>query len=148
VSPFPVWTTLVGFLIMNFVAGIWLSLIFQAAHIMPTSEYPLPDEDGKLDTNWAVHQLQTTSNFAPKNALLFWMVGGLNYQVEHHLFSHISHVHYKHLSKIVQATAEEYGIPYHSQPTFKDAIIEHVKMLKKLGTFVPEPKPKLQAIPA
>jgi linoleoyl-CoA desaturase len=146
VSPFPFWISIIGFIIMNFIAGIWLSLIFQAAHVMPTSEYPLPDEDGKLDTNWAVHQLQTTANFAPNNKLLFWMIGGLNYQVEHHLFSHISHVHYKNLSKIVKATADEYGIPYHTQPTFKNAITEHVKMLKKLGTFVPEPN--IQAIPA
>jgi linoleoyl-CoA desaturase len=146
VSPAPTWVVVTGFFLMNIVASVWLSLIFQAAHVMPTSEYPLPDSEGKLDTNWAVHQLTTTANFAPKSNFLFWIIGGLNYQVEHHLFSHISHIHYRELAKIVESTAKEYGIPYFSQPTFRDAIVEHVKMLKTLGTFVPETN--TQALPA
>ena len=75
----------------------------------------------------------TTTNFAPNNRLLSWYVGGLNYQVEHHLFPSICHVHYRKISKIVKETAEEYGVPYHSIDRFRGAIAEHARMLYMLG---------------
>ena len=118
---------------MHFIAGLMLGMIFQPAHVMETSEFPVPDSDHEIDNNWAIHQLYTTANFAPNNFLLNWYAGGLNYQIEHHLFPTICHVHYKRISKIVQETAKEYGLPYHVQPTFFSAIWNHGKMLKKLG---------------
>ena len=80
---------------MHYTAGIILSVIFQLAHVMPNTEMPLPDEDGNMKNTWAIHQLFTTSNFSPKSWLVEFYTGGLNRQVEHHLFSHISHIHYK-----------------------------------------------------
>jgi len=123
----------IGFLFMNMIAGIILSAIFQTAHIMPTSDFPMPDDDGNIKTNWAIHQLTTTANYAPKNKIFSWFVGGLNFQVEHHLFQSISHVHYRKLSKIVSETAKEFKLPYHSNKTFLGAILEHTRMLKSLG---------------
>ncbi len=131
--PFAWWIILIGFIAMHLLAGLTLSTIFQAAHVMPNSDYPLPDENGKMDANWAMHQLANTTNFAPKSKLLSWYVGGLNFQIEHHLFQNISHVYYKRLSKIVEATAKEFGIPYNVEPTFVKAISSHTKMLKTLG---------------
>lgn len=125
--------TLLFFLAMHFTAGLILGAVFQTAHVMPTSEYPLPDENGNMDNNWAIHQLQTTTNFAPNNRLLSWLIGGLNFQVEHHLFPNISHVHYKKLSPLVKTAAEKYGMPYHVQPNFRTALFCHFKMLKSLG---------------
>ena len=119
---------------MHFVAGFILAIVFQPAHVMPEAEFPMPDHTGKLDNNWAVHQMLTTTNFAPKNWLLSWYVGGLNFQIEHHLFPNICHVHYKNLSKIVKKTAEEFNVPYNVQPTFRRAIIEHGKLLRDFGT--------------
>lgn len=133
VVPVSPWITLAGFLLMHAISGLLLSLIFQAAHIMPACEFPVPNEDGKIDHNWAVHQLMTTTNFSPKSRIFSWFIGGLNYQVEHHLFANISHVHYKRISAIVEQTAREFGVPYHSQPHFFAALWQHAKMLHHLG---------------
>lgn len=131
--PFSPWFILLCFISMLFITGLILSTIFQTAHVMPTSDYPLPNEDGVIENNWAVHQLATTTNFAPKNRVLSWLIGGLNYQVEHHLFSNICHVHYKDISRIVADTAKEFGIQYNSQKNFASAVWSHIKMLRQLG---------------
>ena len=125
------------FLMMHWIAGFCLALIFQPAHVMETAHYPLPDEDGHMENNWAVHQLVTTTNFAEKNPIVTWYVGGLNFQIEHHLYPNICHVHYPALSKIVRKTAEECGLPYQSQKTFRGAVLNHGKMLKFLGKVKP-----------
>ena len=125
---------LIGFFIMHYTAGIILSVTFQLAHVMPNTEMPLPDKDGNMDHTWAIHQLFTTSNFAPKNKFVEFFTGGLNHQVEHHIFPHISHVHYKKISKIVRDTAKEFNLPYNEYKTFVGAFIEHIKQLNYLGT--------------
>ena len=133
VLPTPWYITAISFVSMHFIAGLILACVFQLAHVMPDLEYPLPDDTGTVENNWAIHQLCTTTNFAPNNKLLSWYVGGLNYQVEHHIFPNICHVHYKHISKIVKETAAEFELPYFSVETFSEAIGNHVKMLKILG---------------
>ncbi len=125
-----------GFLIMHFTSGLILSTIFQTAHVVPTSEYPLPDINNEMDNNWAVHQLYTTSNFAPNSTIFSWLIGGLNYQVVHHLFPNICHVHYKNLAKIVEETALKYQLPYHVNKTFLGAVYQHALMLKSLGISI------------
>jgi linoleoyl-CoA desaturase len=127
----------VFFLAMHFVSGLLLSTIFQTAHVVSTSAYPLPDVNGNIENNWAIHQLSTTTDFSPDNKLLTWLIGGLNYQVEHHLFPNICHVHYKNISAIVRNTANKYELPYHVQPGFIRAVMNHVKMLKLLGKQPP-----------
>lgn len=127
------WQTLLFFLMMHFIAGLTLGLVFQPAHVMHTAEFPEPDEEGNLENDWAIHQLLTTTNFAPNNRLLSWYVGGLNYQIEHHLFPNICHVHYRKISRIVRETADEFGLPYYSYPTFVGAVWNHGKMLYQLG---------------
>ncbi len=118
---------------MHYTAGIILSVVFQLAHVMEEAEMPLPEENGTMKNTWAIHQLYTTSNFAPKNWLVRFFTGGLNYQVEHHLFSNISHIHYKKLAKIVKETAQEFSLPYNEYKTMRKAIIEHYKQLSELG---------------
>ncbi|MDX1651705.1 MAG: acyl-CoA desaturase [Brumimicrobium sp.] len=132
--PVPWYFTILGFLTMHYVSGVILGCIFQPAHVVPSSDYPLPDDSGNIKADWAVSQLVNTANFAPKNFLLSWYVGGLNFQIEHHLFPNICHVHYKKISKIVRQTAEEYNLPYVSEKTFFGALRSHGKMLRKLGT--------------
>ena len=133
VLPFAWYWIVVFFLAMHFTSGFILTVIFQTAHVVPTSAYPVPDENNTLENNWAVHQLYTTSDFAPKSRIFSWYIGGLNYQVEHHLFPNISHVHYRKLSKLVKETASKYHLPYYVQPGFFKALWEHGRMLKKLG---------------
>lgn len=125
----------IGFIVMQYIAGLVLSLVFQPAHVVPSSNYPVPDESGNIEADWAVSQLFNTANFAPKARLLSWYVGGLNYQVEHHLFPNICHVHYRKLSKIVKETALEYDLPYNSFKTFGKALREHGRMLYNLGNY-------------
>ncbi|MBI3133106.1 MAG: acyl-CoA desaturase [Bacteroidetes bacterium] len=127
------WAIPLGIILMHFIAGIILAAIFQPAHVVNETDFPVQDSNSSIENNWAIHQLQTTSNFAPKSRFFYWFVGGLNYQVEHHLFPNVCHVHYKALSKIVKQTAQEFGIPYYSEPTFVSALGNHVRMLKKLG---------------
>ncbi len=120
------------FITMHLVASIMLSMIFQPAHVISTSEFYSADEE-KINENWLVHQLRTTSNFGMNSRLLTWFSGGLNYQIEHHLFPHICHIHYRKISKIVQNLTVEYNLPYHSQKTLGKAVSNHFRMLKLLG---------------
>ena len=128
------WQVAIGFFIMHWVAGFILAVIFQLAHVVEGAEQPIPSSDGNIENEFAVHQLLTTSDFGRNNRFLTWFVGGLNFQVEHHLFPHICHVHYKNLSYIVEKTAKQFNLPYNSKPTFFAALNSHVKRLKVLGT--------------
>lgn len=124
---------ILSFFVMQFISGFILAIIFQTAHVMPNCEYPLPDENGRIENSWAVHEMLTTTNYSPRSRIFSWFIGGLNYQVEHHLFSHISHVHYKDLSRIVKETAEEFNVPYNSEKNFLVAVWNHAIMLRNLG---------------
>ena len=133
VLPFAWYWIILFFSIMHFTCGFILTVIFQTAHVVPEAKYPLPDERGTMENNWAVHQLITTSDFAPNSKVLSWFIGGLNYQVEHHLFPNVSHIHYPDISRLVQIVAKKYGLQYNVQPGFLRAVGEHARMLKKLG---------------
>ncbi len=128
------WISVLGFFIMHFITGLALALIFQPAHVIQETAFPLPDKNSSIENNWAIHQMQTTSNFADKSILFSWFIGGLNYQVEHHLFPKICHVHYKKISKIVKQTAADFDITYHQHKTFLGALKSHFLMLNQLGT--------------
>jgi linoleoyl-CoA desaturase len=131
--PFAWWLILLAFISMHFVTGLLVSIVFQIAHIMPVNEFPLPDDNGIINDNWYGHQFATTSNFSPNSNLLFWLIGGLNYQVEHHVLPDVCHIHYKKLTKIVSETAKEYGMPYHVKKSMLHAIWDHTNMLRMLG---------------
>lgn len=130
-TPFSIWQILLGFFVMHWVASIILSFVFQMAHVVEGASQE--DSDHDIKTDWHVHQLRTTSDFARDNKLLSWYVGGLNFQIEHHLFPGICHVHYKNLSLIVEKTAADYNIPYNLKPTFRAALRSHLVRLKELG---------------
>ncbi len=132
-TDFPVWIILLAFLSKHFITGIIISVVFQVAHVMPSVDFPQPNEQGEMQADRLIHQMFTTSNFSPKSKLFSWLIGGLNFQVEHHLFPNISHVHYRNLAPLVQKTAQEFGIPYHCEQTFFAAICNHYRMLRILG---------------
>lgn len=122
-----------GFMLMHFIGGFILTLIFQMAHAVEEADHPLPNAAGNIENDWAIHQLNTTVNFSRHNKPLSWYVGGLNYQVEHHLFPKICHVHYPALAPIVKQTAEEYGIAYLENETFWKAFQSHFSVLQQAG---------------
>lgn len=120
------------FLTMLFIAGLVMTIIFQTAHVVPNTEFIYHTEP-TINENWHVHQLKTTCNYASNNKFITYFFGGLNYQVEHHLFPSICHVHYPEIAKIVRETTDEFGIPYNTYNSFTEAIKMHFFLLKKLG---------------
>ena len=123
-----------GYLAMNVAMGMSLSVVFQLAHVVEETEFEFSGaEDKIIENEWAIHQIKTTANFARGNKLISWYVGGLNYQVEHHLFPRISHIHYPEISKIVEQKCKEFGIDYHAMPTMGAAIASHYRFMKMLG---------------
>lgn len=125
---------LIGFLVFATFAGFVISIVFQLAHTVEHTSFPMPDEvTGKLEDEWAVHQIKTTANFATHNKLVSWLVGGLNFQIEHHLFPKISHIHYPEISKIIRKACQDYGITYIEYPKVRYAVASHVSFLKEMG---------------
>jgi len=129
----PFLEVLPGFIIMHFIAGIILTVVFQLAHTVEGTDHPMPDVNGNIENSWAIHQMNTTKNFSRKNKLISWYVGGLNFQIEHHLFTKVCHVHYPKIAPIVKKTAEEFGIPYMENDTFSTALRSHFSILQKFG---------------
>lgn len=127
------WQVLLGFFVMHYTAGLILSIVFQLAHIVEHTSNPTPDENGEMENTWAIHQLYTTANFAPKNRIVNWFTGGLNHQIEHHLFPNISHIHYGKIAGIIKQTASECNLPYYEFKTTRSAIAAHFRHLRALG---------------
>ncbi len=128
------WQYLIGLFTMQFILGFILAVTFQLAHLVEKTEFPEPEEN-QINNNWFVHQLSTTADFAQNNKLLTWYIGGLNFQVEHHLFPKTSHIHYPEIAKIVDKTCKEFGIKYNVYKTLSEAVASHIRMLKKLGNI-------------
>jgi linoleoyl-CoA desaturase len=127
-----------GFLAMHFVLGFLLATVFQLGHCVEGPEFLNYPASGQINDSWAEHQLKTSSNFG-SHFLNTWFCGGLNFQIEHHLFTGICHVHYKALSQIVRQTAREHNLPYNEFPSFFAGVRSHFKMLKFFGRNDPVP---------
>jgi linoleoyl-CoA desaturase len=125
-----------GYLMMHAVSGFYLAVIFMLAHCVEEVHFPLPDDKGIVNDDWVVHQMHTTANFSTESKLAGFLTGGLNQQIEHHLFANICSIHYLPLSKIVKETTAEYGVPYYDIPTFWQAIKSHYRFLVKMGSQV------------
>ncbi len=125
---------LVYFLCMHIGLGLTLSLVFQLAHVVEETEFDSVGVDPKkIDNEWAIHQVRTTANFSANSKTILWLVGGLNYQIEHHLFPRVSHVHYPALSKLVQIECAACNVPYNKMPTFTSAVASHFRFIRLLG---------------
>ena len=122
------------FVAVHLLLGVTLSLAFQLAHTIEHNSFPTPDADtGMMPQAWAMHEVETTANFAPQNRWTTWYLGGLNFQIEHHLFANICHRHYPAISTIVAETCHEFAIPYVSYPTVWSAVAGHYRFLKTMG---------------
>jgi linoleoyl-CoA desaturase len=125
----------IGFLSFHVVMGFTLAIVFQLAHVVEHTEFEFAgvNDHIKIEDEWAVYQVKTTANFATRNKIISWFVGGLNFQVEHHLFPRISHVHYPALNQIVKQACLQHNIPYNEFPTMTKAVASHFKMMRELG---------------
>lgn len=125
---------LVGFAIIAFVCGLSISIVFQLAHMVQETHFPAPDlHSNKIEQEWAIHQVTTTANFATKNKVVCWLLGGLNFQVEHHLFPRISHIHYPKINQFVKETCAEFNVAYLEYPSMIKAFQSHLLHIKRLG---------------
>lgn len=130
----PVWVVLIYYAVTALVLGMALSVVFQVAHCVEEAEFPLPREDtGHIDNSWAIHQAETTVDFARGSRVVTWLVGGLNFQIEHHLFPHVCHVNYPAISKVVEATCREFGVRYTEHETFWAGLKSHFRWLRRMG---------------
>lgn len=126
--------TLLGYGVMVFVAGVVISVVFQLAHVVEGTEFHHPAQEGQtIESEWAIHQVATTVNFATRNRVWNWLFGGLNFQVEHHLFPRISHVHYPELNKRLRMVCAEFNVPYREFPSMRSALMSHLRHLKQVG---------------
>ena len=131
----------IGFAAMHVAMGLTLALVFQLAHVVEHTEFESAGIDPKqIENEWAIHQIKTTANFAPRNKIISWYVGGLNFQVEHHLFPRVSHVHYPAISSIVKQTCAKHNLPYHEYSTMSGAVASHFRMMKTLGKKPSQPQ--------
>jgi len=130
----PWWIVLVGFIILHVITGLLITMVFQLAHLVEGPEHTEVPHDGKMDSTWAIHQLRSTANFACQSKIVTFFTGGLNFQIEHHLFPTISHIHYSKISKIVKNTAKEFNLPYYEFSKVTEAVASHMRILKLLGT--------------
>ncbi|MFZ1800628.1 MAG: acyl-CoA desaturase [Chitinophagaceae bacterium] len=127
------WQILLGFIVMHIVQGTTMAMIFMLAHVVEETDFPMPNDTGNMENTWAVHQLYTTADFGRNNDILNFFCGGLNFQVEHHLYPKICHVHYKSISEIVKNTAAEFNLRYNDNASFTSAVGSHIRLLKSLG---------------
>jgi len=127
------WQFIIGFVILHLAQGLTMGLVFQLAHVVEDTSFPKPNTAGNIEEAWAEHQMRTTANFATHSKLAAFFLGGLNRQIEHHLFPKICHIHYGKISKIVKQTALEFNLPYIESKTFSAALRSHYLVLKKFG---------------
>lgn len=125
---------LLGLLISQFTMGLTLAIVFQLGHVVEHAEFEAAGVDPvKIENEWAIHQIKTTANFAFTNKLATWFFGGLNYQIEHHLFPRISHIHYPAISQIVRDTCVQFGLHYIYFPSTRAAVLSHVRLMNQMG---------------
>jgi linoleoyl-CoA desaturase len=130
----PVWKVLLFYGISSLVTGVVLSVVFQLAHCVEDAEFPMPQGDtGEMENAWAIHQTETTVDFGRRSRIMAWLLGGLNFQIEHHLFPRICHVNYPAMSPVVEQTCQEFGVRYSEHKTFLEGLESHARWLRSMG---------------
>ncbi len=128
------WVVLTFYAVVTAVVGVTLTVVFQLAHCVGEAEFPDPVEGGrKMEDAWAVHQIQTTVDFARGSWTLCWLLGGLNFQVVHHLFPRVCHIHYPVLARIIEDTCRDFGVRYQAHRSFVAGIVSHFRWLRQMG---------------
>jgi linoleoyl-CoA desaturase len=145
----PVVNVIAIFLLTGAVLGVVLSVVFQLAHCLGEADFGKPSSPDRLmDRDWATYQVESTVDFGRTNRLLTWFVGGLNFQIEHHLFPRICHTHYPALSPIVEAVCQRHGVRYVAHGTAWSALRSHYLWLRQLGRASTRPAATSASVPA
>lgn len=134
----PLWVVGMYYVVATLALGTVLSIVFQLAHCVEEAEFPMPDErTARIENAWSIHQVETTVDFSRRNWFACWLLGGLNFQIEHHLFPRICHVHYPDISVVVEQTCRDYGVKYQEHTSFWAGILSHYRWLRKMGAVTP-----------
>jgi len=129
-----IWIVLLSYSLVSFTLGIVLSVVFQLAHVVEEADFPHPlAEAGIIENDWAIHQIETTVNFCRNNPLVTWLVGGLNFQIEHHLFPNICHINYPAISQVIEQTCQEFGVKYNQHSSLWAGFVSHFRWLRRMG---------------
>ena len=129
-----IWVVFLFYAVTVSVAGVVVSVVFQLAHCVEEAEFPLPPKDsGSVPNAWAIHQTETTVDFARRSRVESWLLGGLNFQIEHHLFPRVCHTNYPAISKIVEQTCREFNVNYREHVSFRVGIASHFRWLRRMG---------------
>jgi len=129
----PWWAVLLFYGATSFLVAVILSVVFQLAHCGAHATFPTLSQEGDVPTSWAIHEVESTADFARRSRLLTWYLGGLNYQIEHHLFPKVSHIHYPELAPIVQSACREFGVRYTVHDGLLPAVSSHWHWLRQMG---------------
>ena len=130
----PFWVVALFYTVTALVLGMVLSVVFQLAHCVEQAAFPLPRPDtGRIENAWAIHQVETTVDFARRSRVAAWLLGGLNFQIEHHLFPRICHVNYPAMSSLVERTCREFGVNYQEHKSFRAGVVSHFRWLRRMG---------------
>jgi linoleoyl-CoA desaturase len=134
----PLWVVALFYGVVALVMGVVLSIVFQLAHCVENAEFPMPREDtGRIESPWAIHQMETTVDFARHSRIACWLLGGLNFQIEHHLFPRICHVNYPAIAKLVEETCREFGVRYKEHRSILEGVVMHFRWLRRMGVADP-----------
>jgi linoleoyl-CoA desaturase len=123
------------YILIAIIAGMVMSVVFQLAHSVEEASFPQPQTPGKMDKPWAAHQVETTVNFARNSTLAYWLFGGLNFQIEHHLFPRICHINYPFIAPVVEETCRDFGIRYNVHDSFGQGVVSHFRWLRRMGAI-------------
>ena len=129
----PWWVVLVFYGVVGMVTGVTLSVVFQLAHTVEEADFVEPPESNQIENAWAIHQVESTVDFARSSRAAAWLLGGLNFQIEHHLLPRICHINYPAISEIVEQTCREFGVQYHEHRTFWSGLASHYNWLRQMG---------------
>jgi linoleoyl-CoA desaturase len=130
----PLWTVLLFYVLTVSLAGLVVSVVFQLAHCVEEAEFPLPQNNSDtIENAWAVHQVETTVNFSRRSRVESWLLGGLNFQIEHHLFPRVCHVNYPAISSVVEQTCRDFGVRYGEHTSFRAGLSSHFRWLRRMG---------------
>eukprot|EP00416_Gambierdiscus_australes_P021827 CAMPEP_0171056412 /NCGR_PEP_ID=MMETSP0766_2-20121228/924_1 /TAXON_ID=439317 /ORGANISM="Gambierdiscus australes, Strain CAWD 149" /LENGTH=486 /DNA_ID=CAMNT_0011511309 /DNA_START=71 /DNA_END=1531 /DNA_ORIENTATION=- len=117
-----------GLLIESLVFGLGFVMINHVTHTNDKTEYT---HNTDATVGWGEHQIRSSSDWGARLAGFF--LGGINYQIEHHLFQSVHHMHYPALAKIVREAAHRRNVPYVAFPTYTSALHSHYQLLFRMG---------------
>lgn len=130
---YPWWAVLLAYIGFAMITSLIMATTFQLAHCVEEASFMSAEQARASRPIWAVHEVESTVNFCPRNPVLTWALGGLNFQIEHHLFPLLPHTHYPKIAEIVQRNCVKHGIRYSSQPSLRAALRSHTLHLRTMG---------------